>query len=102
LVDLDTSVVYGTLLERTQKQGLDNYNDAIAAGIAPEQARLFLPAYGLYVNWRWTASLAAVLHFLNQRLDSHAQWEMRMFAAAVRDLTEPKFPVTFDVVFKED
>src|SRR5690625_3757380 len=33
------------------------YDEALELGIAPEQARLFLPAYGMYVRWYWTASL---------------------------------------------
>lgn len=70
------------------------YEAALAEGIAAEQARLFLPANGMYVRWRWTASLAAVLHFLDQRLDSHAQHEIQLFAQAVDQLTEQSFPKT--------
>ena len=70
------------------------YEKALEAGIAAEQARLFLPANGMYVRWRWTASLAAVLHFLDQRLDSHAQHEIQLFARAVGQLTEQSFPKT--------
>lgn len=70
------------------------YEKALEAGIAAEQARLFLPANGMYVRWRWTASLAAVLHFLDQRLDSHAQHEIQLYARAVDQLTEQSFPKT--------
>ena len=48
----------------------------MAAGIAPEQARLFLPAYGMYVRWRWTVSLNAALHFLTLRQGEGAQSEI--------------------------
>ena len=34
-----------------QEQGLYFYEKAMENGIAPEQARLFLPSYGLYVRW---------------------------------------------------
>lgn len=81
-------------LEQYVSVGLALYEDALDAGIAPEQARLFLPAYGLYVRSRWTISLAGALHFLSQRLDSHAQWEIREYAKAVYDLTKQQFPVT--------
>lgn len=86
-------------LENIVDLSLALYDDALDNGLAPEQARLFLPAYGLYVRARWTVSLAAVLHFLEQRLDSHAQFEIQEYARAVRDLTEPHFPRTFAAVF---
>jgi thymidylate synthase (FAD) len=79
-------------LESFIAKGMNLYNDALNAGIAPEQARLFLPAYGMYVRWRWTTSLAAVMHFLNERLEHKAQLEIQQYAQAVRDLVVYEFP----------
>jgi len=75
-----------------QIAGAEAYEDAIAAGIAPEQARLFLPAYGLMVRWRWTFSLGAGLHFLHQRLAHDAQSEIREYAEAVKTILAEHFP----------
>lgn len=83
-------------------QGVKFYEDAINIGIAPEQARLFLPAYGMYVRWRWTVSLQGVLTFLEQRLEHDAQVEIQEYAKAVRDLTKQSFPYTFKVAFNEE
>src|SRR5690606_41598507 len=55
-------------LER-QEQSLKDFEEALADGLAPEQARLFLYAYGLYTVWRWTASIQSVAWFLHQRDD---------------------------------
>jgi thymidylate synthase (FAD) len=74
-------------------KGEELYQEAMDNGVCAEQARLFLPAYGLYVRWRWTASLGAVMHFLQQRLEHDAQKEIQDYAVAVRDLTATKFPV---------
>jgi len=76
----------------TLAEGLQNYNYALADGIAVEQARLFLPAYALYTTWYWTASLQGVAHFLNQRLKPDAQKEIRDYAEAVHQLVQPLFP----------
>jgi thymidylate synthase (FAD) len=74
--------------------GMANYDWALENGLAPEQARLFIPsAYGLMVRWYWTASLQGVAHFLNQRTDEHAQYEIRRFANAVDTLASRRFPV---------
>lgn len=81
-------------------KGLELYEKALEEGIAPEQARLFLPAYGMYVRWYWTASLQGVAHLLNQRLSHDAQKEFQEYAKAVYQLTKEKFPVSIGELVK--
>jgi len=70
------------------------YNMAIDNGIAPEQARLFLPAYGMYLSYRWSCSLQSVALFLNQRLSEDSQAEIQEYAKAVHELVKPLYPVS--------
>ena len=72
--------------------GTELYQKALNKGMAPEMARLFLPAYGMYVRYRWTASLHAVMNFLQQRLEHDAQKEIQDLAVAVREITKNSFP----------
>lgn len=96
------------LLGEQLTEALDNhietgerlYNSALEGGIAPEQARLFLPAYGMYVRWYWTPSLQAVAHFLKERLENDAQREIQDYAKAVRDLSIKSYPVTLESLLK--
>jgi thymidylate synthase (FAD) len=81
-------------LMKYTEQGEWLYNHAMANGICAEQARLFLPAYGMYVRYYWTASLQSVAHFLNQRLAHDSQVEIQAYARAVHELTRPHFPVS--------
>lgn len=74
-------------------RGVREYEWALENGICAEQARLFLPAYGMYVRWYWTASLQSIAHFLAQRLEHDAQSEIRDYAKAILTLIEPRFPV---------
>lgn len=83
------------------ERGEQLYNDALASGICAEQARLFLPAYGLYVRYYWSASLQSVAHFLNQRLADDSQVEIQEYAKVVRQLAEPKFPVSLGELLNE-
>ena len=83
------------------KRGERLYNDALDAGICAEQARLFLPAYGMYVRWYWTASLQSIAHFLAQRLEHDAQLEIQAYAKAVLTLIESKFPVAIGELLPE-
>ncbi|QOI67412.1 ThyX-like thymidylate synthase [Streptomyces phage Beuffert] len=99
-VDTETGDNFTWLLEAYLAKGENLYNDAMNAGICAEQARLFLPAYGLYVRWRWTVSLGAVTHFLHQRLEHDAQKEIQDYAKAVWELTHEHFPVCMDTIKK--
>ncbi len=83
------------LHERNISDCLFRYNWCIDKGIAPEQARLFLPYAAMYTKLMWTPSLYTVMRFLRLREDSHAQWEIREYAHAVRCLVEPLFPESF-------
>lgn len=83
------------------KQGEHLYQEANNRGVAVEQARLFLPAYGMYVRYYWTASLQSVSHFLNQRLEEDAQKEIREYAKAIKELAVEKFPVSLNELLKE-
>jgi thymidylate synthase (FAD) len=83
------TVLWGTVFGAVKQ-----YEAALKAGVAPEQARLFLPAYAMYIRWRWTASLAGVLSFLDQRLASDSQFEIQEYAKAIHTLTEQLFPET--------
>ena len=87
-------------LDNYIKEGEDLYQRAMDQGVAPELARLFLPAYGMYVRWRWTVSLHGVLTFLDQRLPSDAQYEIREYAEAVKQLTKDSFPYTYTVALE--
>lgn len=86
------------MFQLVSEQNMEAYNRALEIGVAPEQARCFLPAYAMQTIWRWSASLQSIMHFLDQRLEDDAQWEIRCYAQAVRTLVEPHFPVTFEAL----
>jgi thymidylate synthase (FAD) len=92
-----TGSIHTSYLEQYVESGLEMYHTALEDGVAPELARLFLPAYGMYVRWRWTVSLQGVTTFLDQRLEHDAQAEIQEYAKAVQKLTEESFPQTMKV-----
>lgn len=94
VVDEDVQNALNESYEEYVKEGLAWYRAAMADGVAPEQARLFLPANGLYVRWRWTSSLQGVMHFIHLRDEAHAQWEIQEYARAVKELAREKFPTS--------
>ena len=86
------AVLRENLIEYIEK-GEALYSAAMEMGVAPEQARLFLPAYSLHVLYRWSCSLQSCVTFLNQRLADDAQFEIQKYAEAVHSLILPHFPV---------
>lgn len=95
-VDEQDGKLYKEELEKYIDKGYELYQAAMNEGIAPEQARLFLPAYGMYVRWYWTASFQSVVHFLEQRLESDAQKEIQEYANAVYKLIKPHFTYSIE------
>jgi thymidylate synthase (FAD) len=78
-------------------KSIDVYESLIAQGIASEQARFVLPQ-GTYTEWWWTGSLSAYARVYTQRSDSHAQWEVREYAAAMGKMISPLFPVSWNAL----
>ena len=89
-IDIETDMGF----ENALKLCLYNYEELIRNGVAPEQARFVLPQ-GMYTEWYWTGSLAAYARFYKQRIDDHAQWEIRQYAEAVGAIISKLFPVSW-------
>lgn len=93
---------YGSVLSQQLQDYIEKgealYNLAMENGIAPEQARLFLPAYAMHVVYRWSASLQSVCLFLVQRLEDQAQEEIRVYAEATLALIKDLYPVSINAL----
>jgi thymidylate synthase (FAD) len=65
-----------------QDQARRLYDERLAAGVAREQARKDLPL-ATYTEAYWKADLHNLLHFLQLRMDDHAQEEIRVYASVI-------------------
>ena len=89
--DIDNGSRFSRQLAWVVTAGSNAYNYLLKQGVCVEQARLMLPAYAMYVRWKLTISLAAVLHLLKERLDEKAQWETQQYAEAIGQVVLPYF-----------
>ena len=80
---------------------LSVYSDMIAAGVAPEQARMILPQNTM-TEWYWTGSLMFFARVCAQRLDPHAQAETSEVARQIADTVRPLFPVSWAALTKQE
>ena len=76
-----------------QADAYKGYQEMIGAGIARELARINLPL-SLYTEWYWQIDLHNLFHFLNLRLDPHAQVEIRAYAEILMKFARAVAPVS--------
>ena len=80
------------LLEEDQKRAFETYHSLLDLGIAREIARIDLPL-SLYTQWYWQMDLHNLFHFLKLRLDSHAQYEIRVYAEVILSMVRAVCPM---------
>ena len=87
----------GSNLLAKQKASCDlafhTYDELIKKGVSRELARAHLPQ-NTFTEFYWKIDLHNLLHFLQLRIDDHAQNEIRDLAKQVYDLIKPIVPVT--------
>jgi len=92
LVDAGTAQDFLLLLDRAEALYKD-YMSLTEKGVARELARAALPV-SVYTEWYWKCDLHNLFHFLSLRMDSHAQYEIRVFAEAMYELIKPIVPLS--------
>jgi flavin-dependent thymidylate synthase len=71
------------------------YQERLALGVAKEQARKDLPL-STYTEAYWKCDLHNIFNFLRLRMDSHAQYEIRMYANAMAEIVKQIVPVAWE------
>jgi thymidylate synthase (FAD) len=68
--------------------------DESRSGLARELARMELPV-NYYTQWYWKINLHNLMHFLSLRADSHAQYEIRVYAEVILDIMRRWVPLSY-------
>ena len=77
-----------------QRKIYDEYQLYLSKNMRRELARANLPV-SLYTEWYWKIDLHNLFHFLNLRMDAHAQYEIRVFAEAMAGLVKEIVPLAW-------
>lgn len=64
----------------------------VGYGLARELARMTLPV-NVYTQWYWKTDLHNLFHFLKLRMDSHAQFEIRVYADLIGSVVKDWVPM---------
>lgn len=78
-----------------QKQAYSNYEGLLDQNVARELARANLPV-SMYTEWYWQIDLHNLFHFIRLRMDSHAQYEIRVFAEALAKCAQAVAPMAYE------
>lgn len=83
------------ILDKTQNHLFEEYQDLLGKGFARELARINLPLSN-YTEWYWKIDLHNLFHFLRLRIDSHAQYEIRVYGEAMAGIVKQIVPVAWE------
>jgi thymidylate synthase (FAD) len=91
----DAENAYGHYEELLNEDGAGNVLDPQKEGLARELARTNL-SLNFYTQMYWKIDLHNLMHFLTLRADSHAQYEIRVYADIMLNLLERWVPSTYE------
>lgn len=83
---------YSDVFADEQKEARQNYKYHLDTGMRKELARINLPL-AQYSQMYGCVDLHNLFHFLKLRQDSHAQYEIRVYADAMLELIKPIVPI---------
>jgi thymidylate synthase (FAD) len=87
------AINFNARLRESCEESYRCYQNALEAGIAPEQARFFLHV-NHYSEMYWTVNARSMMNFLSLRVAETAMWEIRQYAHAVEFFFAAMMPVT--------
>ncbi len=83
------------IITRANMRAYSAYETLLDAGVARELARGVLPV-NIYTKFVWKMDLHNLMHFLDLRLDPHAQKEIRDYAEVIEKLVALYFPISHE------
>ena len=97
----DSTNSYQNYLKMINQNEKGEVLDQDKEGLARELARMNLPL-NCYTQWYWKIDLHNLLHFLNLRADSHAQYEIRVYAEIMLDIVKKWVPHCYQAFIKNN
>lgn len=92
LLSLDEAAEFITMLDADVEMTQQSYKSAVKSyDLAKELARIGL-TLNTYTEFTWKTDLHNLFNFLHQRADRHAQYEIRVYAEKMLEITEAWVP----------
>lgn len=88
-------------MSNASEHAFREYQGFLKLGMARELSRTVLPL-STYTEWYWKTDLRNLLGFLKLRLDTHAQYEIRVYAKAIADMVADWCPMAWEAFVDYD
>lgn len=88
----ELTAVWENMQKAVYEMSMSAYNEALALGVAKEQARALLPEGLTASRMYMTGTLRSWIHYISVRADKHTQKEHRDIALAIRDILSKELP----------
>lgn len=98
---IETAAHVQEKIREFNEQSMGIYETLLELKLAPEVARGVLPQ-SMYTEFIETGSLSAYARLCALRTDPQAQVEIQVYAKAVSELLETRFPVSWQALIKKD
>ena len=95
LLKSDSERTYSNYEEMLNERYDGTVIDEKKIGLARELARMNL-TLNTYTQWYWKTDLLNLMNFLRLRADSHAQYEIRVYADIMLETVKKWVPITYD------
>ena len=83
------------VIRTNSKMCWDEYEELLEMDVSRELARLVLPV-NFYTLLTWKIDVHNLMHFLTLRDDSHAQYEIRVYAEVMARIFKDWMPITYE------
>jgi len=90
----ESAATIASMLNVSQRHLYEEYLYYLEQNTAREIARINLPL-STYTEWYWKIDLHNLFHFLELRLDSHAQYEIRIYADKIAEIVKACNPLAW-------
>ena len=96
---IDNQEAANNVFTEVMQHVLNSYEKLLELGVAKEQARMILPL-NQYTEVYWTALFQAIMNFIDLRDEATAQWEIREYAKAMKEMMLEIYPETTKIWFE--
>lgn len=80
------------LIQKSVNDSAKAYEALLESGVSREISRVVLPT-SIYTEFYWSMNLRNIFNFLSQRLDEHAQIEIREYAKVIYEIVKEWVPI---------
>ena len=94
------AIIAQSIIHTAANDAFNYYENLLSKNVSRETARIVLPL-NTYTEVVWKLDVSNLIKFLYLRDDSHAQWEIRVYAIEIAKAVKKHFPLVYAAYMRE-